>query len=56
VSETENMLKEKRFSDVEDIESSVKQFLTDIHVQDFKNYFEQWPKHWEFEGDYFEKL
>jgi hypothetical protein len=29
--------------------------LTDILVQDFENCFEQWPKHWEFEGDYFEK-
>jgi hypothetical protein len=34
--------------------------LTDIPVQDFKNYFEQWPKRWEhykeLQGDYFEKL
>jgi hypothetical protein len=38
VSETENMLKEKRFSDVEDIKSSVKRILTDILVQDLKTF------------------
>jgi hypothetical protein len=38
----------------------VKRILTDIPVQDFKNWFEQWPKRWEhckeLEGDYFEKF
>jgi hypothetical protein len=33
------VLKRKRFPDVEDINSSVKDILTDIPVQDFKNYF-----------------
>jgi hypothetical protein len=32
--------------------------LIDIPVQDFKNYFEQWLRHWErrkeLDGDYFE--
>jgi hypothetical protein len=34
--------------------------LADIPVQDFKNCFEQWLKHWEhckeLKGDYFEKF
>jgi hypothetical protein len=55
-----SVLKGKRFSDVEDINSSVKKILTDIPVQDFKNCFEQWPKRQEhckeLEGDYFEKF
>jgi hypothetical protein len=34
------VLKGKRFSDVENIKS-VKEILTDISVQDFKNCFEQ---------------
>jgi hypothetical protein len=55
-----SVLKGKRFLDVEDIKSSVKKFLTDIPVQDSKNCFEQWPKHWEHrkesEGDYFGKF
>jgi hypothetical protein len=38
------VLKGKRFSDAEDIKSPVKNILTDIPVQDFKNRFEQWPK------------
>jgi hypothetical protein len=33
-----SMLKGKRFSDVEDIKSSVKKIFTDIPVQDFKNF------------------
>jgi hypothetical protein len=41
-----------------DIKSSVKKMLIGILVQDFKNYFEQWLRHWEhckeLEGDYFE--
>jgi hypothetical protein len=58
--ELKSVLKGKGFSDIEDIKSSVKKILTDIPVQDFKNCFEQWPKHVEhckeLEGDYFEKL
>jgi hypothetical protein len=54
------VLKKTHFLDADDIKSSVKKILTDIPVQDFKNCFEQWPKHWEhdkqLEGDYFEKL
>jgi histone-lysine N-methyltransferase SETMAR len=42
-----SVLKGKRFSDVEDIKSSVKKILTDIPVQDFKNCFELLPKRWE---------
>jgi hypothetical protein len=42
--ELKRVLKEKRFSDVKDMKSSVKQMLTDIPVQDFKNCFEQRPK------------
>jgi transposase len=34
-----SVLKETRFSDVEDIKTSVKTSLTDIPVQDFKNCF-----------------
>jgi hypothetical protein len=38
----------------------MKKCLTDIPVQDFKNCFEEWQKHWEhcteLEGDNFEKL
>jgi histone-lysine N-methyltransferase SETMAR len=53
-----SVLKGKHFSVVEDITSSMKEILTDILVQDFKNYFEQWVKRWEhckvLEGDYFE--
>jgi hypothetical protein len=52
--------KGKRFSDIEDIKSSVKKMLADIPVQNFENCFEQWLKHWEhrkeLEGDYFEKF
>jgi histone-lysine N-methyltransferase SETMAR len=59
-SELRSVLKGKRFLDVEDIKSRVKKILRDIPVQDFKNCFEQWPKHWEhyeeLEGDYFEKF
>jgi histone-lysine N-methyltransferase SETMAR len=55
-----SVLKGKRFSDVENIKSSVKRILTDIPVQDFKNCFEQWPKRWEhckeLERYYFEKF
>jgi hypothetical protein len=55
-----SVLKIKSFLDVEDIKSSVKKFLTDIPVQDFKNCFEQWLKRWEhcteLEGDYFENF
>jgi hypothetical protein len=55
-----SVLKGKHFSDVQDIKSSVKKILTVIHVQDFKNCFEQWLKHWEhckeFEIDYFKKF
>jgi histone-lysine N-methyltransferase SETMAR len=54
---SKSVLKEKRFT-ATDIKSSVKKMLTDIPVQNFKNYFEQWPTHWqhckELEGDYFE--
>jgi hypothetical protein len=46
------------YSDVEDVISYVKRILTDILVQDLKNYFEQYPRRWErckeLEGDYFE--
>jgi hypothetical protein len=38
-------LKGKHFLDVEDTKSGIK-ILTHILVQDFKNCFEQWPKHW----------
>jgi hypothetical protein len=38
----------------------MKNILTDIPIQDFKNCFEQWLKRWErckeLEGDYFEKI
>jgi histone-lysine N-methyltransferase SETMAR len=55
-----SVLKGKRFSDLVNITSYVKKVLTDIPVQDFKNYFEQRPKHWEhcknLEGGYFEKF
>jgi hypothetical protein len=55
-----SMLKGKRFSDVEVTKSCVKSTLTDIPVQDFKNSFEQWPKHWKYckglKGDYFENF
>jgi hypothetical protein len=37
--ELKSVLKVKRFSDVEDIKSSVKKFLTDFPVLDFKNCF-----------------
>jgi hypothetical protein len=51
------VLKGKCFLDVEDIKASVKEILTDIPVQDFKNCFEQWLKHREhckeLEGNYF---
>jgi histone-lysine N-methyltransferase SETMAR len=50
-----SVLKGTRFSDIEDIKSSVKKKLTDIPVQDFKNCFEQFAKRWEhckeLEGD-----
>jgi hypothetical protein len=39
-------LKGKHSLDVEDIISGIK-MLTHTLVQDFKNCFEQWPKHWE---------
>jgi hypothetical protein len=43
------------FLDVVDNKPSVKKILTDIPVQDFKNYFERWLKCWEhckeLEGD-----
>jgi hypothetical protein len=39
--ELKSVLKGKRFSDVEDIKSSVKKKLTKIPVQDFKNCLEQ---------------
>jgi histone-lysine N-methyltransferase SETMAR len=56
-----SVLKGKRFSDVEDIKSSVKNILTDIPVQDLKKKtFEQSPKRWEhckeLKGDCFEKF
>jgi hypothetical protein len=38
-----NVLKGKRFSEVENI-TSVKKILTDIPVQDFKNCFKKRPK------------
>jgi transposase len=54
------VLKGKSFSGIEDIKSSMRKFLTDIPVLDFKNCFEQWLKRWEhrkeLEGDYFEKI
>jgi histone-lysine N-methyltransferase SETMAR len=54
-----NVLKGNSFSDVGDMRSSLKK-STDIPVQDFKNWFVQWPKPWEhrkkLEGDYFEKF
>jgi hypothetical protein len=41
-------MKEKHFSDFEDIKSSVgKTILTDISVHDFKTCFEQWRTRWE---------
>jgi transposase len=43
--ELRSVLKEKRFSDIKDIKSCVMKILSDIPVQDFKNCFEQWPKH-----------
>jgi hypothetical protein len=42
-----SVLRGKRFSDVSDIKSSAQEVLTDIPVQEFKNCFQQWPKHWE---------
>jgi hypothetical protein len=58
--ELKSVLKGKCFSNIEDINLSVKIILTGIPVQDFKNCFEQWLKHLghckEVEGDYFEKL
>jgi hypothetical protein len=55
-----SVLKGKCFSDVMDIKSSVKKILTDLQLQDFKNCFEQWPKHWkhckELVGYYFKKF
>jgi hypothetical protein len=54
-----SVLKVKRFSNVENVNSSVKN-VADIPVQDFKNCFEHWPKGWvhrkELEEDYFEKV
>lgn len=54
------VLKEKRFSDVEDIKSSAKEKKRHIPIQVFENCFQQWPKHWvhckELEGDQFEKF
>jgi hypothetical protein len=38
--------KETTDNDTEDIKLSMEK-LTDILVQNFKNYFEQWPKRWE---------
>jgi hypothetical protein len=38
--DSRSVLKGKRFSDVEDIKSSVKKISTDIPIQDFKNCFE----------------
>jgi histone-lysine N-methyltransferase SETMAR len=53
-------LKGKRFSDVEDIKSSVIKILAGTPVYDFKKSFEQWPKPWgnckALEGEHFEKL
>jgi hypothetical protein len=50
-----SVLKGKRFSDVEDIKSSVKKMLTDIPIQDFKISSEYWLKQCEhcteLEGD-----
>jgi transposase len=43
-----SVLNGKRFSDAEDIKLSVKKILADIPVQNFKNHFEQWLKHWEY--------
>jgi hypothetical protein len=58
--ELKSVLKGKRFADVEDVKSSVKNILTDIPVQDFKNCFEQWQKRLEHckesDGEYFEKF
>jgi hypothetical protein len=49
------VLRGKRFSVVEDIKSSVKKKnLRASLFKIFKNCFEQWPEHWELEGDYFE--
>jgi hypothetical protein len=42
-----SLLKGKRFSNVEDIKSSVKK-KNGIPVWDFKNCFQQWPKRWEY--------
>jgi hypothetical protein len=57
---TKSVPKGKRFSEVEDIKSSVKQILADIPVQDFENCFEGRLKHWEhckkLERDYIEKF
>jgi hypothetical protein len=55
------MLKGKHFSDFADIKSFVgEKKLTGIPVQNFKNYFEQWPMHWKhcrkLEGDYSKKF
>jgi hypothetical protein len=48
-------LKGKHFLDVEDIRSFVRKKKIGNYGQDFKNCFEQWPKHWEhceeFKGD-----
>jgi hypothetical protein len=54
--EQEGRMTGKHFLDAEDIKSVMK-ILKDIPVQDFKNYFEQWPMHWahckEIEENYF---
>jgi hypothetical protein len=54
------VLKGKCFLDTENIKSFGKKILTDIPIQDFKNCFEHWLKHWqhckELEGDSFEKF